>query len=100
MSKELTLEDYQDKMNKLQRQQMQIVVDADKLAKEIQETSEKFYELSPEYTKITCITCGGTGIVDNQETGKKERCHNDMIPMLSCKGKEYIWMKKFSEVVK
>ena len=92
MSKELTLEDYQDKMNKLQRQQMQIVVDADKLAKEIQETSEKFYELSPEYVKVICFQCGGAGIIKGEEE-KKVKC-----PVCDMNG--FLWMKKYSKVMK
>lgn len=95
MDKEKTKEDYKDDIKNLQRKQMQLVVDADKLAKELQEATEKYYELSDEYVKITCLTCGGEGIIKNQETGKRELCKNEMLPQLACHGKKFIWMKKY-----
>ena len=92
MNEEKTLENYSDEIKSLQRKQMQLVVDADKLAKELQEATEKYYKLSDEYVKVVCPQCGGTSITKD-ENGTNIKC-----PICQMKG--FLYMKKFTEVIK
>jgi len=82
----------EDKIKSLQRKQMQLVVDADKLVKELQEATEKYYELSDEYIKVQCFQCQSKGFVTDDE-GKKIKC-----PICQMQG--YLYMKIYSEVIK
>ena len=89
LKKEKTLEELQDEFNSLSRKRNQLILDADKVTKELVELAEKVYEASPEYIRIDCLKCGKKGILDTEE-GKKIRC--DL-----CGGKCYIWAKQFKE---
>lgn len=100
MVKEKTIENYEDELKSLTRKKMQLIVDADELDKKLAEVGEKFFELSPDYAKVICLTCNGEGIIKNEQTGKREICKNQMLPQLACGGKRYIWMKLFQEVIK
>lgn len=88
VEKKETKEVIEDTIKSLQRKQMQLVVDADKLAKELQETMEKYYELSDDYVKIQCLFCNGNGFIKNDEGDGKVKCPY-------CNLKMYIWAKKY-----
>jgi len=90
--KEKSLEDLQDDFNGLTRKRSQLILDLDKITKELVELAEKVYEKSPEYVKISCLNCGGTGIVTTED-GKKMKC--DM-----CQLKGFMWARLFKEGAK
>jgi len=88
MAKETTIESLEDEIRALTRKKMQLIVDADKLNKEILEVTEKYYELSDDYTKVVCFNCDGQGYIQVEEENKKVKCQ-------ICNLKCYLWMKKF-----
>ena len=91
LKKEKTLEELQDEFNSLSRKRNQLILDADKVTKELVELAEKVYEASPEYVKVICPNCNGTTVVESQtEEGKKVKC--------MCYPKGYLFMKKHKEV--
>lgn len=89
MAKAKTAEDYEDLIKSLQRKQMELVIESEKLAKRMAEASEDYYKLSPEYVKVVCFQCNGTSIIKDEE-GKKLKC-----PVCEMKG--FLWMRKYKE---
>lgn len=87
--KKKTLIELQDDFNSLTRKRNQLILDVDKITKELIELSEKVYEASSDYVKITCINCNGDGIVPTED-GKKVICK-------ICNRKKYMWVRKFQE---
>jgi len=95
-SKKETLENIEDKLKTLIRQRDGAILEANNLQKQVIEMKEKFNELSPDYVKITCLTCGGEGFIEGED-GKKTICKNPVAPSLGCGGKGYLWMRKHEE---
>jgi len=92
MAKVKTAEDYEDLIKSLQRKQMELIIESEKLAKQMAEASEDYYKLSPDYVKVTCLFCGGQGFIKNDE-GNKVKCN-------VCNLSGFIWAKKYNEVIK
>lgn len=98
MEKKETLDELQDKIKSLTRKKYQIIVDADALDKEIMDVSERIYESSPDYVKVVCFQCNGIGYIESDEIdskGKKKK-----IKCQICGLRGFLWMRKYSEVVK
>jgi len=75
------LEEVEDKLSSLVRKRDRLIIDINKLEKEINNTLEEYYRLSGEYVKVVCPRCNGVGYTIDPETRKKVKCP------------EYIWMK-------
>lgn len=87
------LDEAEDELKSLQRKQMRMIVDADKLQKELAEASSKFCELSPDYVKVECPKCQGTGqLVGQDSTGKQRKVKCD-----ACNMDCFMWMKLYKE---
>jgi len=90
--KEKTLEELQDEFNSLTRKRNQTILDLEEATKKLVELAEKIYEKSPDYVKIVCPSCEGTGII-NTEEGKKVKCP-------SCQMRGFVWARKHKGVDK
>lgn len=62
---------------------------------QLEKLSEEYYKANPDYIEISCPTCGGVGHYKGED-GKLHPCKNEQLPMFSCNGKGYIWMKVWS----
>jgi len=81
-------EELEDKINSLARKRDNLILDLDKIQKELSTYMEKYYEVTDDYVKVTCVQCGGLGYL--QLEGSKKICN-------VCNGKEFIWLKKWKE---
>ena len=97
MNKELN--ELEDQIATLARKRDQCLIDANNLQKQLLDLQEKYHSLSPEYEKLVCLTCGGQGYFQDEESGKKVKCSNPQLPGLSCGGKGYIWLKKYDKPI-
>ena len=91
MAKKETINTLEDEIKSLTRKKMQLILDADKLDKEILKTTEKYYELSPNHVQVECFQCSQSqykGYVEDPNTGKNVKC-----PL--CGSNAYLWMKLF-----
>ena len=96
--KKLDKDELMDKIKSLIRKRDQIIIDISKIEKELINLQDDYKEISGEYNRTECLTCGGTGYIESPEdSNKKVICKNPTIPFLSCNGKGYIWLKKYVE---
>ena len=86
------LEELQEELNSLTRKRYQAILDVDKITKDLVDLAEKIYEISPDYVKVVCLNCLGKGMLEAEE-GKKVKCN-------VCRGKLYMYVKRFQEVEK
>ena len=89
------IEEIKEKITSLARNRDKLLIEANNIQKQLMGLSERYNELSPEYEKVVCLTCGGEGYVEDPENNKKKVCSNPAIPALSCNGKGFIWLKKY-----
>ena len=89
------LDEIKDELESKIRVRDETVIDLNKKQKEIENLMEEYMEKNPEYVKVECLTCGGQGYIQTDE-GKKRVCMNPQFPMLSCSGKGYNWLKKYT----
>ena len=68
---------------------MQLIVEIDKLDKEVIGLSEEYYQLNPDYVKIDCLFCNGQGFIEGEDK-KRVKCQY-------CNLKGYLWVKKWNE---
>ena len=92
----MTLKTLKEKINKLNEEKDKLRLKLERIDRQILRLLDEYYEKSPEFVKVTCITCGGTGYIKDKD-GKKHLCSNPSIPFLSCNGKGYIWLRKYEE---
>ena len=81
-------EELEDKINSLIRKRDKLIIERDKVEKEIQDLMDKLLSLDKRYVKAQCIVCRGLGYI--QADNKKKLCHY-------CGGKQFIWVRKFEE---
>ena len=90
-------EDIEDKLNSTIRKRDKLIIELNNVQKEIEELAESYKELDDNYVKVNCLTCGGSGIIEDKDTGRKVICKNPMIPELGCNGKGYLWLSKYDK---
>lgn len=92
-----TKEEIEDEINSLMRKRDRMIIDADKLQKEMENLTDRYLEFDSNHVKIKCLTCGGVGYIVDEIGGsnKKKVCSNPTLPFLSCRGRGYIWLEKY-----
>ena len=86
----VTLEGIETEIKKLIEERDEVLKKANDIQGDIFKKLDKYNELHPDYVKIQCITCKGTGSKRSAD-GKLKVCEQ-------CGGKCYLWMKRYSEV--
>ena len=87
MSKIDKLDKISDELSKLQKRILMLRKDELELTEKYNELLEEYYRYSPDMVAIVCFGCNGEGWIQQEE--KKITCR-------FCKGKGYIWGKKWT----
>jgi len=93
-----TVEEIKDDIDSIARKRDTALLEMNDYQKKLEELSNEYYEADSSYVKVQCLTCGGVGYIPSEDGSKKVVCKNEALPMLSCNGKGYIWMKKWKQV--
>ena len=87
-------EELEDKIKSIVRKRNELLMELDKLQKEIAILLEQSFSLDESKIKIKCLNCSGVGYKLTDD-GKKQMCP-------SCGGPDnpYIWAEKYFEIIK
>jgi NMD protein affecting ribosome stability and mRNA decay len=82
-------ESTEEEIRKLSRKRSELIIELDKVSKDINTSLEKLYALEPSMVAIKCPACQGKGYIESND-GNKQICS-------TCGGpdKPYIWAEKY-----
>lgn len=90
-----TVEQYkdelEDKIKDLVNRRNQLIIDADRISKDLEPMMEQLLALDDTKVKIVCLICGGKGYIPTED-GKKQVC-----PQGHPVDKPYMWATKYME---
>jgi hypothetical protein len=91
-----TKEEIEDQIKSIARKRDKTFLELNEYQKQLQMLADQFKEVSEDFVKVVCPTCEGVGYIEDKDK-KKHVCDNQMIPEFSCRGKQYIWMRKYEK---